>query len=257
MRETLRALLPAAIAVALATAMGAAPAMAQGDDGINADKVDGRDAVGALASCQERAKNLVATNREGRLPSNIIEPLWKLMKGIPTVLADGRIGWAELVNIPADLADGQIGWAEILNKPGNLVLGPVGWNEIVNKPAGFADGIDNGGFVSQVVATFPGPWDGGNKTIRATFDVSRNVDIDCYAIPISGPAYWQVTDVNTHASNDVPGNVFWDFYFQSPNQGAGEVKIRCRSYSEGIATAALKQGLENGKVTVKKGKKGR
>ena len=254
MREKLRTLLPFAVAIMLAT-MGAAPATAQGDDGINADTVDNRDAVGALASRQERAKNLVATNREGRLPSNIIEPLWKLMKGIPAVLADGKIGWAELVNIPGDLADGQIGWAEILNKPGNLVLGPVGWNEIVNKPAGFADDVDNGGFVSQVVGTFNQNWGAGN-TIRATFDVSRNADIDCYAIPLSGPAYWQVNMKNTHASN-IAGNVFWDFYFNTPNGGAGEVKIRCRTYSEGIAPAALRQALDDARVTVRKGKRGR
>ena len=62
--------------------------------------------MGAKASRAERAKSLVATNREGRLPSNILEPLWKLIKGIPAVLADGQITWAELVGIPAAFADG-------------------------------------------------------------------------------------------------------------------------------------------------------
>jgi hypothetical protein len=38
----------------------------------NADKVDGRHAVGAGASQEERAGRLVATNSTGRLPNNII-----------------------------------------------------------------------------------------------------------------------------------------------------------------------------------------
>ena len=244
MRERLRTLMPIAIAIVLATAMGAAPAMAQDDEGINADKVDGRDAVGALASRQERAKNLVATNREGRLPSNIIEPLWKLMKGIPTVLADGRIGWAELVNIPADLADGQIGWAEILNKPGNLVLGPVGWNEIVNKPAGFADGIDNGGFVSQVVGTVQRALWGREHDPRRRSTSAGTWTSTATPSRSRAPPTGRSTMKNTHASG-IAGNVFWDFYFNTPNGwGTGEVKIRCRTYSEGIAPAALRQALE-------------
>ncbi len=38
----------------------------------NADKVDGKDAVGAAASVKQRKGKLVATNRKGYLPDNII-----------------------------------------------------------------------------------------------------------------------------------------------------------------------------------------
>jgi len=64
---------------------------------INAHKVDGRHAVSASASRKRRAGKLVATNRQGYLPANIIKPAWKLMEGKPPVLADDQVGWDELV----------------------------------------------------------------------------------------------------------------------------------------------------------------
>jgi hypothetical protein len=41
----------------------------------NADKVDGKHAVGAGASAQKRAGKLVATNGKGKLPTNIVDGL--------------------------------------------------------------------------------------------------------------------------------------------------------------------------------------
>jgi hypothetical protein len=39
---------------------------------MNADTVDGKDAVGAGASISARARKLVATDKQGRLPNKII-----------------------------------------------------------------------------------------------------------------------------------------------------------------------------------------
>lgn len=55
----------------------------------NADKVDGKHAVGAGASRVKRANRLVATNKQGYLPSNIVKPRWPLIQGMPAGFADG------------------------------------------------------------------------------------------------------------------------------------------------------------------------
>jgi hypothetical protein len=56
---------------------------------INAHKVDGRHALSASASRAKRRGKLVATNRQGYLPSNIIKPAWHLIEGTPAGFADG------------------------------------------------------------------------------------------------------------------------------------------------------------------------
>lgn len=58
----------------IVTAVAGGPVVARTivDFARNAHKVDGRHAVGSKASPQRRAGKLVATNRKGRLPNNII-----------------------------------------------------------------------------------------------------------------------------------------------------------------------------------------
>lgn len=71
---------------------------ARPDDGVslaarkvpNADKVDGRHAVGAKATRKQRANKLVATDKLGRLPPDIVKPRWKLITGMPAGFRDGR-----------------------------------------------------------------------------------------------------------------------------------------------------------------------
>lgn len=101
--------LPLLLATALVGSV--APASLAQDDvtpaaGINADRVDGKDAVSATGKARQRANKLVATNKQGLLPSNILRPLWSLLQGVPAVLADGQVSWGELLGIPADFADG-------------------------------------------------------------------------------------------------------------------------------------------------------
>lgn len=55
-----------------AAVTAAAPSIAAAFDAQNADKVDGKHAVGAGASSQKRAGKLVATKSNGKLPNNII-----------------------------------------------------------------------------------------------------------------------------------------------------------------------------------------
>lgn len=63
------------LAVAMAVALVGAPAVARvvADYAKNADKVDGKHAVGARAPLAKRAGRLVATNKQGFFPNNIIK----------------------------------------------------------------------------------------------------------------------------------------------------------------------------------------
>lgn len=61
-----------AVISSICAAVIAAPSGAMAVKVANADKVDGKHAVGAGASVTKRAGKLVATNSEGRLPDNII-----------------------------------------------------------------------------------------------------------------------------------------------------------------------------------------
>lgn len=61
-----------AAVVAAVTAGGPVIARTVADFARNADRVDGRHAVGPRASLQKRAGKVVATNKKGRLPNNII-----------------------------------------------------------------------------------------------------------------------------------------------------------------------------------------
>jgi hypothetical protein len=120
----------AAIAATQVLAQDAKPAPATGDDVVgtaavgNADTVDGRHAVGARASIAARAGRLVATNRAGYLPDDIIVKARDAdrLDGIDSRAfarrsllasdagavneADNPIHWRQLRGVPPDIADG-------------------------------------------------------------------------------------------------------------------------------------------------------
>ena len=97
MRQVLSTALVALIVGALAGATVSAVAQSPAEpvivpsavSTINADKVDGRHAVGSGASKAKRARKLVATNSSGYLPSNIVKPYWRNIKNMPAGFADG------------------------------------------------------------------------------------------------------------------------------------------------------------------------
>ena len=74
MRDRIKAHAPVLITAAVVSALTAGgPAIATAAfDAMNAHKVDGKHAVGAGASINDRAGKLVATGRSGHLPNNII-----------------------------------------------------------------------------------------------------------------------------------------------------------------------------------------
>jgi len=88
MVQSIRRHVPSLVVVVAVVALAASQVTAQpgGNPGtgrfspaaaVDADKVDGKHAVGAGASAQERANKLVATNDEGLLPTDIVLPGWK------------------------------------------------------------------------------------------------------------------------------------------------------------------------------------
>ncbi len=135
----------------------------------NADTVDGRHAVGPLATLARRAGRLVATDAAGYLPDDIIrkatdaDRLDGIHAGAFARAAalkssagavnqpDNLVHWDQLLGVSSTLADGKVGWGEVANKPATLADGKVGWAEVTNKPAGFADGTDDVGFRSGLI----------------------------------------------------------------------------------------------------------
>lgn len=89
----------------------------------NADRVDGKHAVAYTNKRGVRAGKLVATNRRGLLPSNIVQPYWGYIK----------------------------------NKPGILTDDQIHWNEVVGKPAGFVDGVDDAGVTGITITRVATP----------------------------------------------------------------------------------------------------
>ena len=178
--------------------LGSAPVTAQAGDevsvaaGVNAETVDGKDAVGAGVGKQQRAGNLVATNKQGFLPGNILKPLWSLLQGIPAVLADGQ----------------------------------VSWGDIADKPAGFADGADNGGFVSSVSDERYLVYVEAGTALIFEVVADRNWDVDCSIVP-KGSIVWQGPVERAQAT--VTGTaVLRGWTWTSENAGTDRVRFRCR-----------------------------
>jgi hypothetical protein len=78
---------------------------------------------------------------------------------------------------------------------------------------------------------------------------TRNVDVECSIFPFLGPAFWneELRQVALQSNGDLARYMAWS----TPNGGIGQARVRCRTYSEGIAPAVLKKVLKNAKVTVK------
>lgn len=128
---------PKMLAVVLVTAVVVvtAPVAARTvtDYAKNSDKVDGRHAVGSAASRDTRARKLVATNREGFLPNDIIRkaPNAAALGGrsadrYAAKCEEGALAGA--VSVPADLS---AAWTEV----GGYVL--------VHQAGGPPPGVDN------------------------------------------------------------------------------------------------------------------
>jgi hypothetical protein len=238
----------AAWSLALAMVAGpivTAPVAAQPADevtpaaGINADRVDGKHAISATGKAKRRANKLVATNKQGLLPSNILRPLWSLLQGIPAVLADGQVSWGEIIGLPTILADGQ-----------------VGWGEVQGIPAGFADGVDNVGTTGYVTATAPcdGPINAGGEYVSFR-NLPRNMVHDFQVVPTGGGGDWLYIE-RIEAWDNGDGTVDIDVRIEDLfDSGAQTCNVRRISFTDGISVAKAKKQLK--KVTIAYPKKKR
>lgn len=131
--------------------------------GVNADKVDGKDAVSATSKKKARANKLVATDTKGFLPGNIVKPLWGLIQGLPAILVDGQVSWGELLGIPAGFADGSddqgVTGVKLTTVTQQRNLGPEEWEALtVLCPAGAK--VSGGGHLiadlrTEITDSFP------------------------------------------------------------------------------------------------------
>jgi hypothetical protein len=135
---------------------------------VNADKVDGKHAVGYTTSKTARKGKLVATNTKGLLPPNIVKPPWSGITGMPAGFADGidnaGVTGVKLiyVEVPNTLAPGaqmaDVAWCP----PGTKVAGGGFWSG--------AFGFDL--VRSQPRSDFLGWIAGGRNTTGGSIDVA-------------------------------------------------------------------------------------
>jgi hypothetical protein len=132
---------------------------------LNADTVDGLDAVKATSQKAKRQGKLVATDAEGFLPSNIVKAKWGLITDKPAFLADGVVGWNELAGIPEGFADGidDIGLTRIIVGGASVSreIAPGTNGEVIQVPcpAGKVVGGGFGGIMNSTHVNWSGPFD--------------------------------------------------------------------------------------------------
>jgi hypothetical protein len=131
--STLRSIIVAGLVLSLLGGSSAAVMAQSGDEvtpaaGINADRVDGRNAVKATSNKSKRSGKLMAFSAQGYLPNNII------LKAMDSDELDGLDSTAFATLAALQSAAGTVNEAD----------NPVNWNQLQNVPAGLADGTDNG-----------------------------------------------------------------------------------------------------------------
>ena len=168
-----------AVAAATTLLVAGAPAMADAIASFarNADKVDGKHAVGAGAPLAKRKGKLVATSpRTGRLPNGIIA------KAPNAARLDGK---------PASrfALKGTLASPGSVNQAGN----PVHWGKLIGVPTAFADEADNSGPAGYAHVAGNGtllPESGG--IVTANVVVGTSAGIYCFDLTRS-PTHIQVT----------------------------------------------------------------
>ncbi len=229
MRQIISTAVVAVIVGALAGATMSAVAQAPAEQaitpaaGINAATVDGKSAVGYTKDRLRRKNKLVATNRHGFLPSNIVKPKWGLISGKPGILDDGQIAWNELQGIPA----------------------------------GFADGVDAGDTMTSYVAATSSLTSVGHTTsFVVNYPVTLDLEVSVFP---EGGGYWATTASNQTA--DMGDEIIIRsgdyieryFYFKNYAGSADRLKARIAVWDQNrVAPAAIKGQIE---ATFYKGKK--
>jgi hypothetical protein len=133
---------------------------------INADKVDGKNAVGAGATPAQRKGKLVATNSAGQLPANLIP------KALNADKLDG-------VDSSALLTKAAVGSGGSTNSAGN----PVSWSRLKEVPYSLIDGDAGDGDYRST--QYNGSITANSTQTISTFGWPKSTDIRWYAEPTS------------------------------------------------------------------------
>jgi hypothetical protein len=128
--------------------------------------------------------------------------------------------------------------------PSDIIL-PL-WSLLQGVPAGFADGIDNGTFVSTATGNIAV---GAGGVVFPAFVLNRNVEVEFFLVPQTVGQFMAIQEVLTvlNADNTLT------HYVQIKNYGvASTFRLRLRVTSEGITPASLKRQLKASAVKVYK-----
>lgn len=113
--------------------------------GLNADTVDGKHAVSATSNRSKRRRKLVATNKAGLLPSNIVRHKWAGLRGVPAPFADGKISWNEIQEVPIAIYQDEGIRAAYLNYVrGDEVRIPPGETRFANVLCPYGETVEGG-----------------------------------------------------------------------------------------------------------------
>ena len=204
----------------------------------NADRVDGRHAVGSGASRSKRSGKLVATNGSGYLPNNIIR------KARDSDKVDGFHSSAFAKAQALKSSAGAVNQAD----------NPVHWKQLKGVPVGIADGDDTG-YVSGLT-----PWEGpplvaGNRAAVVFQNFPRHWQVLFNVIPSSPVAILKVDEVEVLREPDDQLRYF--VWVLNTAGDASAFKVRWVAFFSGIAPAGanVAQQVADIKVTVKKQKK--
>jgi len=179
---------------------------------INADRVDGKHAIGYTTKRLSRRNKLVATNKQGYLPSNIVKPFW-----------------GNVLNKPAPFADGQISW-----------------NEIAGIPADFADGVDDAGG-GYVTSTHACPIVDGDYGAYVSFMyLPRGVVYDFQVVPTS-TGNWVYID-RQEVQENADGTLNIDLLIQTVFSSDASCNVRMVSFPDSISLASTDRRLDAMKV---------
>ena len=190
MSDRIRQVLAYLIAIGMIAAVAAVPTVAQQADpnaervfevaGLNADTVDGKHAVSYTNKRGARKNRLVATNRRGELPPNIVRPRWNLIQRVPDGFKDGvddvgvaKIKLTKVVTEPVTVAPGGgenlVAWC-----PSGTVAAGGGYEMVGN--------VEDGVVYESMPRSGLSGWGAGLKVLPTA---GGSIDFYVYAICMS------------------------------------------------------------------------
>ncbi len=133
--------------------------------------------------------------------------------------------------------------------PSNIVK-PY-WGAIRNKPAGFADGVDNVGYVSKV---HPKVYTIGNSPIWVYANVPLNSDVEMTLIPTRTGVQLEIA-IETYRRYNSTILTHWYNVKKISGGDAADFRVRTRVFNQGISAVGLANVAKKVKVGVAKNRR--